>query len=275
LIRLAAGRPTPAPLEIITNAKPQAVFGGGANEISITFHNSGLQDLAGEIRARMLEASSATVIVLSEHPWKRLEVPAGETVMDAAVLDFPAVKAKTKFLIQWLADSKRVLGQTEVLVYPTNLLAELKPLAGDGPVGVYDPQGQIKLLLKKLKLDFIDLQIADVESFPGKLAIFGPFRAKAQMREGLPRQIQALAKKNRAIVWIQPPWPDNKKLPPSFYSIIQNSNAVVIVQPGLLVNLPDSPEAQLNLIYFCRQALQPRPLALPDWTGCPQSTNEL
>jgi hypothetical protein len=75
-----------------------------------------------------------------------------------------------------------------------------------------------------------------------------------------------LAKKGAAVVWIQPPPEKRDKLTPSFYSVPESTNAVVVVQPELVANLPDNPQAQLNLIYFCKLALQPEPFRLPKST---------
>ncbi len=157
----------------------------------------------------------------------------------------------------------------EVWVYPTNLLAELKPLAGDQALGVFDPQNQLKPLLKNLKLEFTDLENLDLENFSGRLAIIGPFQSQAQMRDGLAKQIQALAKKGAAIVWLQPPPEKRSRLQPSFYSVSMNTNAVVVVQPELVADLPDNPQSQLNLVYFCKLALHPQPPALPDLAAQP------
>ena len=237
--------------------------------VTVVWHNAGDKTVETEIRARMLQTSSATAVQLSELPWKKLQVLPGQTVIESAQLDFPPVKAETKFLIQWLENSNSVLGQTEVLVYPTNLLAELKPLAGDQALGVFDPQNQLKPLLKNLKLEFTDLENLDLENFSGRLAIIGPFQSQAQMRDGLGKQIQALAKKGAAIVWLQPPPEKRSRLQPSFYSVSMNTNAVVVVQPELVADLPGNPQSQLNLIYFCKLALHPQPPALPDLAAQP------
>ena len=63
-------------------------------------------------------------------PWKTLEVLPGQTVVESAELNFPAVNAETRFVIQWLAGADRVLGVSDALVYPTNPLAQLLPLIG-------------------------------------------------------------------------------------------------------------------------------------------------
>jgi hypothetical protein len=251
-------------LTIATNIEPRRVFFGPAKSIPIIIHNSGGQGFNGEIRARILQTSSATAVGLSENPWKQIQVPAGETVLESVALDFPAVKAETKFLVQWLEGTNRVIGKTEVLLYPTNLLAELKPLAGNEPLGVFDPQNQFKPLLKNLKIDFENLENADLETFSGKLAVVGPFQSQAKMREGLANQIKSLAKKGAAVVWLQPPDAREVKLLPSFYSVLESTHAVVIVQSDMVSDLANNPQSQCNLISFCKLALHPQPPALPD-----------
>jgi hypothetical protein len=257
---------TLAQLQLLPDAQPQIVFGGGARSLELRWHNAGIEVTNAEITARMFQTSSATAVKLVDVPWKKLSVLPGQTVMESAQLDFPAVTAETKFLVQWIENTNHVLGKTEVLVYPTNLLAELKPLTGDAALGIFDPQNQIKPLLKNLKMGFADLENSGLENFSGRLAIIGPFSSKAKMHEELAGQIHSLAKAGVAIVWLQPPLARGGKLSPSFYSVPGNpnaTNAVVIVQPELVANLADNPQAQLNLIYFCRLALNPQPLTFP------------
>jgi hypothetical protein len=255
-------------LELVTNREAQCVFAGDARNVSVTFHNPGGNDFVGEIRTRIFQSSSSTAVLISEKPWKQIQVPVEETVLASAPLDFPAVKAKTKFIVQWLAGTN-ILGVTPVLVYPTNQMAELKPLAGDEALGVFDPQNQLKPLLKSLKIYFVNLEDSDLENFSGKLAVIGPFQSKAQMRDGLANQIKTLAKSGVAIVWIQPPRALDGKLRPSFYSVSESSNAVVVVQSDLVSDLPENPQSQLNLIYFCKLALNPQPPVLPDLSSQP------
>lgn len=252
-----------AQLQLVPDKEPQQVFAGDARQIALVWHTGGDPIFAGEIRARILQTSSATAVQVSEAPWKKLQLLPLQTVLESAQLDFPAVKAETKFLVQWLENTNHIIGKTEVLVYPTNLVAELKPLAGGEALGVFDPLNQLKPLLKNLKLDFTDLENADLEIFSGRLAIIGPFQSQAQMRDGLANQIKLLAKKGAAIVWIRPPPEKRDKLSPSFYSVLESTDAVVVVQPELVANLPDNPQSQLNLIYFCQLALNPQPPVLP------------
>jgi hypothetical protein len=256
----------PAQLQLLPGNEPQQVFAGEARKIAVIWHNPGEKAIEASLRTRLFQTSSATAVRLSESPWKKLQVLPGQTVMESAALDFPAVKAETPFLVQWLEGTNRVPGKTEVLVYPPDLLKELKPLTEDEPLGVFDPNNQLKPLLKNVKADFMDLEDAGLDGFRGKLAIVGPFQSKTQMREGLAAQIQKLASKGVAVVWIQPPPEPRDPIKPSFYTVPEGKGAVVVVQGGLFSNLPENPQAQLNLIYFCKLALNPESPRLPGLT---------
>ena len=249
-------------LEPITNREAQCVFAGDARNISITLHNSGGQNFNREVRTRIYQTSSATAVLLSENPWRQIQVPAGETVLESAALDFPAVKAKTKYLVQWLVDTN-VLGVTPVLVYPTNLLQTLKSFLSETNFGVFDPGDRLKPLLKAQGIKFADMAETGLDDFSGQLAVIGPFQSRAQVPDGLVEQVQTLAKKNVAVVWIQPPQEKPDKLLPSFYCVQKNQTDVVVVQPDLVSDLLDNPQAQLNLIYFSQLALNPQPPVLP------------
>lgn len=255
----------PAQIEVVTSPQFQAVFAGEARHIEVVFRNSGDQPATANLRARLYQTTTATAVLTGERPWKKLQLLAGQTVVEAAPVDFPLVKAETPFLVQWMEGTNKVLGVTKVMVYPPDLLKELKPLmdGDDGALGVFDPQGQIKPLLKNVKVGFVDLEDAGMEDFRGKLAIVGPFGAITQMRESLANQIQALVRKGIAVVWMQPPSDLRDPLKPSFYTVSEGKVAVVIVQAALVSKLPESPQSQINLIQFARLALNPEPVHLP------------
>jgi hypothetical protein len=252
-----------AQLQLLPDKEAQRVFAGDARKITVTWHNAGDKSAGAEVRARLYQASSATAAPLSEKAWKKIEILPGQTVLESAPMDFPAVNAETLFLIQWLEGTNRVIGKTEVLVYPTNLLAELKPLMDENVLGVLDPNNELKPLLKQNKVDFSDLGKAALEDFQGKLAIIGPFQTKAQMREGLAPAIQKIARKGVAVVWIQPPDKPEPKLKPTFYSVPLDKGTVVVAQAKLCCDLENSPSAQLNLIRLAELALRPEPPVLP------------
>ena len=253
-----------AQLTIASNVEPQRIFFGPAKNTSVIIHNADGQSFAGEIRTRIFQTSSATAVQLSEIPWKQLHVWPHQTVVESVQRDFPAVKAETKFLVEWIEGTNRVLGSTEVWVYPTNLLAELKTLVGEENFGVLDPNNELKPLLKQNHVEFSDLGETAPEDFQGKLAIIGPFSTKAQMREGLAQTIQKIAQKGVAVVWMQPPPGPKDAIKPSFYIVPEGKGSIVVVQADLVANPAGSPQSQLNLVYFCKLALNPAPLSLPD-----------
>lgn len=123
-----------AQIELVTNAAPQCVFFGEARSIAATFHNPGGQDYGRDVRIVVSKASSATAAPLDDRQWKFLRVLPQQTVLESARLDFPPVKAETKFIVQWVEGTNHVIGRTEVLVYPTNLLHELKLMLDENEV---------------------------------------------------------------------------------------------------------------------------------------------
>jgi hypothetical protein len=266
LLAMAAGWPGAAcaQLQLLPDREPQQVFAGDARKITVTWHNAGDKSAGAEVRTRLYQASSATAAPLSEKSWKKIEILPGQTVLESASMDFPAVNAETRFLIQWLAGTNQVVGKTEVLVYPTNLLSELKSLLGEENLGVLDPNDELKPLLKQNRVEFSDLGEAALEDFQGKLAIIGPFQTKTQMHEGLALTIQNIARKGATVVWIQPPPGPKDQIKPSFYIVPEGKGLVVVVQADLVPRLPENPKSQLNLVYFCKLAFNPAPFSLTD-----------
>jgi hypothetical protein len=246
------------------------VFAGDGRQVPVQLHNAGAGPVAAHLHTLLYQATLAIAAPLGEAPWKKLTVLPGQTVLETATLSLPPVRAETRFVVQWLEGTNKVVGTTEVLAYPADLLKELKPLLGDEPLGVFDPQNHLKPLLKAAGVECQDLEDAGLEDCRGRLAIIGPFQSRAQMRESLAhRSVKALAAKGVAAVWIQPPPEKGQDLKPSFYLVPEGKGAVVIVQAELLVNLAESPQAQLNLVRFARFALHPEPLQLPDLTPSP------
>lgn len=197
-------------------------------------------------------------------PWKKLQVLPQQTVVESAQLDFPAMRAETKFLVQWTAGSNQVLGVTEIMVYPTNLLGELKLLLNGGDLGVLDPNNELMPVLKQNGVEFINLTEMALEDFHGKLALIGPFNSRAQMRDGLAQTIRNITGTGTAVVWLQPPPGPEAKLMPSFYQVPGKKVAVVVVQPDLITHFSKNPQSQLNLVRFCKLAMNPEPFLIPN-----------
>jgi len=253
-----------AQLRALPDKEPQRAFTGEGWEATVLLHNPGTGPVEADLCTRLYQASSATAAPLGGGTSKKLTVLPGQTVLESASLTFPPVKAETRFLVRWLDGTNRIIGTTDVMVYPRDLL---KPLAGNALLGVLDPLNRIKPLLKPAGVEYQDLEDTGLERFDGTLAIIGPFQSKPQMRESLAnRSVKALAQKGVAVVWIQPPRGEREAPRPSFYTVREGKGTVVVVQAEEVAHLAESPLAQLNLIRFARLALHPEPLELPDLT---------
>lgn len=255
-----------AQLQVVPQKMATCLLAGENRSLTVMFHNPTTDPASSQVRLRLLQAASATAAPVAELPWKTLQVLPGQTVLESARLNLPTVRAETRFLVQWIADANQVLGVSDILVYPTNLLRELRPLLGETDLGVFEPHNQLKPLLQAVGVPFVNLQEIGLDHFFGKLAIIGPFESKEEMPGSLTANLKALAKKGTGIVWIQPPRSEHDALQPSFYSVLEGKAAIVIVQPDLVQNLAKEPQSQLNLIQLATLAVRPEPLHLPDLT---------
>ncbi len=253
-----------AQLNVLSGNNVQSVFSGIGRQIVVSLSNSSVCPVEVKARTRLFQTSSATAALVVEAPWKNFQILPGQSIAESVNLDFPAVKAETRFVIQWIEGASNVVGRTEVFVYPTNLLARLKTLAGDEPVGVFDPANQLKPLLGSMAVEFQDLIEDGTDKLRGKLAIFGPFKSKSQMRASLKDDVRVLAKRGVAVVWLLPPPEKHVPLKPSFYTVRDDAGAVVVVAHDVVTQLAERPEAQLNLLRLAEEALHPTPLSLPE-----------
>jgi hypothetical protein len=272
LLSLALPLPLQAQWQLLPAPEPPAVFAGDHRVVNLTWLNTGDQPAEAEIRTRLWQASSSTAIRLGDTPWKTLRAQPHQTILEQATLDFPAIKAPTTFILQWLDRSNQVLGTTRVQVYPTNLLDDLKrllPRSGD-TLGVLDPHQQLIPTLRPAALPFINLAEGTLTNFAGQLLLVGPCNPADPEWDGLADRLRQVAGHGTPVVWIQAPpaRPDQPR--PSFYLVTKHRAVVLVVNPELLASLPDQPQSQLNLIYFCQLALHPEPFNLPDPNPQPQ-----
>jgi hypothetical protein len=238
-------------------------FGPGTTSLPVVCRNDDMRALDDRINVRIFQASSATAVLLKEFVWKRVEIQPAQTVLEIVPLSFPVVWGETIFIIQWLDESNSVLGTAQVAVYPTNLLTELRALAGiDGP-GVFDPNNQIKPSLQALGVSFVDLEATEVRDFRGRLLLLGPFSSKTQMADELTDDVRSAVKAGAAVVWMMPPRDKRDKLEPSFYSVSHGRGSLIVMQASMTENLASSPRSQLNLLHCARLALRPEAPELP------------
>lgn len=263
---LAAGQAR-SQLELLPEPGTHHVFGGRPQSIRVLIRNPGNRQAEVPIQTRLYQASSATLMPVGEaQSWKTLTVLPGQTVVETVPVVLPAVRAETRFLLHWHEDARRHVGRCELIAYPTNLLAELKTLAGEQPIGVFDPANRLKPLLRALEAEFADLERLDVQHFPGQLAFFGPFASPQQIPSDLVQRTAARCKAGLAAVWIQPPDRNPSRVEPTFYPVAFGDGLAVIAQASLIAHLDTDPLAQRNLIRLTRLALQRQPLAWPEPT---------
>lgn len=255
--------------EVVPDPQPQPVFAGDTRKVSVVWRNRGDHALSGDVRWRLCQTTSATATTVELQTWKKVELLPGQRVLDSAAVNFPGVNGPTGFLIQWLTDTNRVIGKTQVVVYPTNLLGELKQLSGDQSLGVLDPDSVLSPVLRQNGVPFLNLGDRVLEDFTGKLVIIAPFRSCVPIRDGLAQTVQRLARKGIAVVWVQPPAESGDDITPSFYLVSAGKAGVVVAQAELVADFADNPRAQLNLLHFCKLALRPEPLSLPGLSAQP------
>lgn len=258
-----------AQVQVLAGTEPPQVFSGEGRALRVLLQNSGAAPFDAEVRTRLYQTAVTTAVLLADTPWKRLQVLPGQTVVESASLAFPLVRSKTRFLVQWTDGSGRVLGSTDVLVYPPDLLKELRPLADAESLGIYDPFDQLKPLLAAAGVGYQDLEQGGFEHFGGKLAIVGPFPSRAGRTNRLVGKMLGLAEKGVAVVWMQPPQEEEKEPKPSFFTVPKGKGVVVVVEAPLVSDLAGNPQAQLNLLHFARLALRPEPPRLPPDTSQP------
>lgn len=254
----------PGQIAVLSETSRPRVFAGPTQPLSLLVCNTGSAPVQIDLRARLVQVAATITVEFSEQPAKQFPVLPRQTVREAITLNLPNVRAATRFVVQWVAGGSNVVGVTELMVYPTNLLAELKTLTGKTILGVFDPADELKPLLRGLKIESEDLEQLGTDKFAGRLAIFGPFTARPQMRANLRNDIQAMAKRGVAVVWLLPPVEDAGRLKPSFYPVRIGEGMVIVAAAELVAQLRDRPEAQLNLLRLAREAIQPGLLDLPE-----------
>lgn len=233
-----------AQLELVPDESPQAVFAARPQNVRVALRNPSGKTVTGDVQVRLFQLSSASAVPLgSAKPWKKIEILPQQTVLETLTLEFPEVRTASRLRVELIG-----VGRTEVIVYPIDLLKRLKALAREQPLGVVDPDGQLKPLLKQASVDFADFEVEPVDS---KLAIVW------SRASGLPESVTSRVKTGMAVVWIR------SSAIPTTYAVRLGAGVVVITPASSVRGLPDSPVPQLNLIRDAELALEPEALRLP------------
>jgi len=253
-----------AQLEVLPHDAVPMVFCGEARRLQVLFCNPSDQDVTVPLSTKLLQASSATTMPVGDAQlWKPLRVLAGQTIVESVTLNFPSVKTGTRFIVQWLDNRGKQVGTIDVVVQPPDLLKGLQPLLSEKPLGVFDPENQLKPLLKSAKQEHDDLEETGWEGFSGKLVLVGPFAGRKQMPGSLDEKIKTLAQRGVGVVWMQPPSLRHAKLETSDYLVRRGAGSVVVATAKSVAGLAQDPAAQLNLLRLARLVANAEPLDLP------------
>jgi hypothetical protein len=233
-----------AQIELVPDAEPPAVFASRPQNIHVALRNVGGTTVTSDVQTLLFQLTSATTISIGKaRPWKRIEILPRQTVLETLPVEFPAVRSSSRFRVEFPG-----IGSTEVTVYPNDLLKRLNTLAGEQPLGVYDPDEQLKPVLKQAAVSVADFETEPTDS---KLAIVWSSAA------GLPEPIASRVKKGMSAVWIR------SSTIPTTYAVHQGAGMVVVAPASTVRGLVDSPVPQLNLIRDAELALEPEALRLP------------
>jgi hypothetical protein len=250
-------------VKILPDAAPQFVFSGPGRVVQAAFFNPTAATVELPLRARLFQADSATLMPLGPpRDWKTLRLFAGQTALETASFSFPNLRVLTPVEIHWLDTSSRVLGQTTVWVCPPAILKALDRPGPDNEIGIFDPQNRLKPTLASLAVRFQDLEVgAGFDAFTGKLAIVGPFFSDKEMPRGLgPLLVRAL-KRPLTILCLRPM---PAQAVPNAYSTSKQAGVIAVADAQLVANLPNSPQAQINLLRCVSWAEHPGQPSLPE-----------
>lgn len=241
-----------ASLTLVPDVSPQVVFADEAQSIEVCFRNSTATNVEVPLRFHVFQASSATVVPIGEpRSWKALPVLASQTVVESFAVKFPAVRVDTRFLVRWVDEHEYVLGTTEVIAVPPNLLRELRSLAGDRPPGLLDPQDQVRPLLRRAGVEFEDLDGEAIEHFRGRLAVVCATDAKEEEPPALSRRLRKCREAGVNILWFRNIVPASI-VPMPVCLVRQGGGALVVADARELTDLTVSPARQRTLISLAR-----------------------
>ncbi|NBV24878.1 MAG: hypothetical protein EBS05_23535 [Proteobacteria bacterium] len=264
-IALAAGWLTQSAgaLEVLRASGPQHVFAGGSRDVELLLKNSDADVVRFGLRLQLLQlTSSLAAPVGAARTGPALTVLSGQTVVVNVPVDFPGVRASTRFAVRWLDAAGRLLGVTDIWAHPDNLLDALKRMAGSQPLGLADEAGLLRPVLAAHGIPVTELNSpGSWNDFQGRLAFLV---SSAEPKDDAPQRETAMlarAKAGVAVIWLQvnpattlPRLPLAERLPLGRGSIVR-------VPTSAVAGLDQSPVAQLTLVRLAELALAP-PAAL-------------
>jgi hypothetical protein len=233
-----------AQMQLVADSQAQAVFAGSTQIVRVVLHNAGDAPASRDVDMRLVQLTAASAVSIGDaRPWKKIDLLPRQTVLETMAVAFPEVRAATGFGVELVG-----IGRVRVTAWPHDVLQRLKTLAGDVPLGVFDPNGQLKTLLKQASVAMADFEIEPTDS---KLAIVW------SNGRNLPESVKSRVTKGMSAVWIR------SSTVPTSYAVRIGAGVIVVAPESTIRGLADSPLPQLTLIRDAELALQPEALRLP------------
>jgi hypothetical protein len=243
---------------LFPNQKLRGVF-PGTNQFTLLWTNKGAERIDLDLIGKVFQTGGNIAIVLPIEIKTKLQLFPNQTALVPASLVAPDVRGKTKLLIQWQAASE-VIGNTEVVVFPRDLLHELELLAGETPIAVVTSDETIKNAFKVAKAKFDALEKADAADYKGKLMIV---KDASLSIEALRKTLAPVATRGAVVVCIIPSSDDTTPLRPTFFATEYGRSVMVFVQEQFVENFDINPESQSRLVEICKLAIKPDRRGLP------------
>lgn len=233
-----------AQINLVPDPETQSVFTACTQTVRVALRNHTDSIATSDVVLKLFQLTTGRAVpVGGPRSWKTITVLPQQTILENLALALPDVRASTRYRVELIG-----IGAVEVIAYPTNLLRRLGALAGDQPLGVFDPDGKLKPILKQAGVSIADFEIEPGES---RLAIIWSDVTN------LPDSIASRVKKGMAAVWIR------SSPIPTTYAVHLGEGVVIVAAASSMRGLTDSPSPQLNLIHDAELALQPDVFRLP------------
>lgn len=205
--------------------EPQIIFAGREQQVRVT-----LPDKGGERALRILQATSATLVPVGG----TTSAPVSRMIVEALPVTVPDVRAPTRFVI----DAGGV--RTQVLAVPQDTLKGLARLTAEDerPLGIFDPDAQLRPALKNAGVEFADFEIE-----PRDCRLMIAWTKDAVLPESVTNRVTT----GTPLVWFRP------QTLPLVLATRWESGRVVVVPPAPI----DSAAMQHNLVRYAELALTP------------------
>ena len=256
ILSLSTAASAPATLAFPTDGSTPVVFGGEPETIEVRVQRpsaAGTERTEFAICFRLfLESSGVLAPIGPARAWKRLSLLPGQTLIEHASVEFPAVKRVSYGLVRWETEEGNGLGSTRVRVLPTDLIAELRTLTDGDSVGVVEASTAMAALLERAGLSAEDL--TDLPQRPeARVILVLPGEVAETRPEVLARRVGAWVELGRIVVWFKVDafgemgvWAEKRPGQGSF-----------VTADAAMVRRLDTAEAQWRLVNLMRWATRP------------------